>query len=50
MIQPGSTVRFTRMPEWVVHLPEESRGVFAFCLGRTYRVRRLMTVVCSCST
>lgn len=38
MIQPGSTVRFTRMPEWAAELPEESRRVFEFCLGRSYRV------------
>ena len=38
MIQPGSTVRFLRMPEWVASLPEESRRVFEFCLGRVYQV------------
>jgi len=26
------------MPEWVAQLPDESRRVFEFCLGRTYRI------------
>lgn len=38
MIQAGSTVRFARMPDWVAQLPDESRRVFEFCLGRTYRI------------
>ena len=38
MIQAGSTVRFSRMPEWVQTLPEESRRVFEYCLGRAYPV------------
>jgi len=38
MIQPGSTVRFAKMPEWVAKLPDESRRVFEFCFGRTYRI------------
>ncbi len=41
MIQPGSTVKFARMPEWVAQLPEESRRVFAFCLGRKYRIEEI---------
>lgn len=41
MIQTGSTVRFARMPEWAARLPDESRRVFAFCLGRTYRIAEL---------
>lgn len=41
MIQPGSTVRFARMPEWVAQLPEESRRIFEFCLGRTYRIEEI---------
>ena len=41
MIKPGSKVRFVRMPEWVAELPEESRRVFEFCLGRTYRVEEI---------
>jgi hypothetical protein len=41
MIQPGSTVRFAKMPEWVATLPEESRRVFEFCLGRRYRVEEI---------
>lgn len=41
MIQPGSKVRFVKMPAWVDQLPPESRSVFAFCLGRTYRVEEV---------
>jgi hypothetical protein len=41
MIQPGSTVRFSKMPEWVARTPGESRRVFEFCLGRTYCVREI---------
>jgi hypothetical protein len=41
MIQRGSMVRFARMPAWVAELPEESRRVFGFCLGRIYRVREI---------
>jgi len=38
MIQVGSNVKFAKMPEWASQLSEESRLVFEFCLGRTYRV------------
>jgi len=41
MIHPGSLVRFARMPHWVVDLPEESRRVFEYCLGRVYRVEEV---------
>jgi len=41
MIQPGSTVRFAKMPDWVAKLPDESRRVFGFCLGRTYRIEEI---------
>lgn len=41
MIKPGSIVKFSRMPEWVGQLPEESRHVFQFCFGRTYRVEEI---------
>jgi hypothetical protein len=41
MILPGSTVRFARMPDWVAELPDESRRVFEFCLGRTYRIAEI---------
>ena len=41
MILPGSTVRFARMPEWAAQLPDESRRVFEFCLGRTYRIEEI---------
>ena len=29
------------MPEWVGQLPDESRRVFEFCLGRTYRIEEI---------
>ena len=38
MIQPGSRVRFSKMPEWVVNLSAESRRVFEYCHGRIFRV------------
>jgi len=41
MIQRGSTVRFAKMPEWVTQLPDESRRVFEFCFGRTYRIEEV---------
>lgn len=41
MIKPGSKVRFVRMPGWVAELPAESRRVFEFCFGRTYRVEEI---------
>ena len=41
MIQPGSRVRFAKMPEWAAKLPDQSRNVFEFCLGRTYRVEEV---------
>jgi hypothetical protein len=41
VIEVGSTVRFARMPDWVGQLPDDSRRVFEFCLGRTYRVREI---------
>jgi hypothetical protein len=41
MIQPGSTVRFVKMPDWVARLPIESQCVFEFCLGREYRVEEI---------
>jgi len=41
MIQPGNTVRFAKMPEWVAQLPDESRRVFELCFGRTYRIREI---------
>ena len=41
MIQLGSTVRFVKMPDWVAKLPDESRRVFEFCLGRTYRIEEI---------
>jgi hypothetical protein len=41
MIQPGSRVRFVKMPDWAAKLPIESRRVFEFCLGRTYRIKEI---------
>ena len=41
MIKPGSTVKIAKMPDWVSTLPEESRRVFAYCLGRTYCVEEI---------
>jgi hypothetical protein len=41
MIQPGSTVRFARMPDWVAQLPDDSRRVFEFCFGGTYRIEEI---------
>ena len=41
MIQTGSRVRLAEMPEWVASLPEESRRVFEFCLGRVYMVEEV---------
>ena len=38
MITVGSTVKFARMPSWADELPDESRCVFLFCLGKSYRV------------
>ncbi len=43
MIRTGGIVRFARMPDWVAGLPVESRRVFEFCLGRTYRVEEIDT-------
>jgi len=41
MIQTGSKVRFAKMPDWVMQLPEEARHVFNRCLGRVYRVEEI---------
>ena len=41
MIQAGSRVRFSRMPKWVESLPEKTRRVFEFCLGRIYTVEEI---------
>jgi hypothetical protein len=41
VIKPGALVRFAKMPSWVANLPEESRRVFRFCLGRVYRVEEV---------
>lgn len=41
MIQAGNRVRFVKMPDWVAELPEESRRIFEFCLGRIYLVKEV---------
>jgi hypothetical protein len=41
MIQAESIVRFAKMPDWVMQLPEESKRVFDYCFGRTYRVESI---------
>ena len=41
MIETGNTVTFTRMPDWVSSLPEESQRVFRACLGKSFRVVEL---------
>ncbi len=34
----GDRVRFATLPGWVARLPEESRAVFAACLGKVFPV------------
>ena len=41
MIKAGDMVKFKALPIWVEELPEESRRVFKFCLGRSYRVNEI---------
>ena len=41
MIKTGDTVIFKILPPWVETMPERSRQVFKFCLGRTYRVSEI---------
>ena len=36
MINPGTKVRFAKIPPWLEKLPEESRRVFHHCLGHIY--------------
>jgi hypothetical protein len=38
VIRPGDWVILTTLPPWVSTLPVESQRVFAFCVGRRYRV------------
>jgi len=40
-MRAGSIVRFSKLPEWVAQLPDESRRVFEFCLGRDYRIEEI---------
>ena len=41
MITPGTIVRLIVTPPWVDQLPEESRKVFEYCVGRSYRVEEI---------
>jgi hypothetical protein len=41
MIQVGDCVTFDKLPDWVENLSEESKRVFLFCFGRTYRVKEI---------
>lgn len=41
MIRAGSLVTLVTLPPGTETLPEESRRVFRFCLGRTYRVEEI---------
>lgn len=41
MIKAGDTVKFKALPPWADELPEESRKVFQFCLGRSYKVSEI---------
>ena len=41
MIRAGDWVRFNALPPDVAALPPESQAVFAYCLGRTYRVTEI---------
>jgi hypothetical protein len=37
-MNPGDTVRFETLPQWVDELPEESHLVFRACLGKSFSV------------
>lgn len=39
--EPGDRVRLYRLPPWVGDLPEESRAVFRFCVGRPYKIQEV---------
>ena len=41
MIRAGDRVQFKALPPGVAALPPESQAVFAYCLGRTYRVTEI---------
>jgi hypothetical protein len=41
MLKIGSQVTFAVLPPWVSELPAESQRVYAFCLGRTYRIVKI---------
>jgi hypothetical protein len=50
VIRPGDWVILTTLPPWVSQLPAESQRVFAFCVGRRYRVDEVDEHDHSCST
>ena len=37
-MKAGDQVKLLRLPEWVSELPEESRRVFRFCVGREFPI------------
>lgn len=39
--KPGDRVLLAEIPPWVAGLPEESAGVYRFCLGRSYLVSEI---------
>jgi len=39
--KPGDRVRLRALPTWVDALPEASKAVFRFCVGRTYPVQEI---------
>jgi hypothetical protein len=41
MIKVGDTVKFKALPPWVDGLPDESRRVFKFCVGRFYQISEI---------
>jgi len=38
MIEPEDIVTFSRIPDWVADMPEESQRVFRACHGKSFRV------------
>jgi hypothetical protein len=41
MIEAGNIITFSRMPDWVNSLPEESRRVFRACFGKSFHVSEI---------
>jgi hypothetical protein len=40
-LRPGDLVKFETLPGWVDQLPDESRRVFNYCLGRIYPISEI---------